>query len=186
MPVAFVVLLLVASAAAQSRTMDPQTSFFTVHVSKSGVFSAFGHGHEIRAPLAAGQIHESEPANVELEVDARQLKVLDPDTSAQDRAEIQQTMLGPKVLDSGRYPQIQFHSTAIEKKGPDHWQVRGDLTLHGQTRPVTVEVTRHNDRYDGSASLRQSDFGITPVRVAGGTVKVKNEVQVEFEMRMKD
>ncbi len=183
--VALTASLLAVSMAAQSRTMDPQSSFFTVHVSKSGVFSAFGHGHEIRAPLAAGTIQDSEPAGVDLEVDARQLRVLDPDAPARDRAEIQQTMLGPKVLDSDRFPQIRFHATKVEKNGSDHWQVRGELTLHGQTRPVSVDVTRHGDRYDGSANLRQTDFGITPVRVAGGTVKVKNEVQVEFEIRMK-
>jgi len=39
-------------------------------------------------------------------------------------------------------------------------------------------------RYRGSATLKQTDFGITPVTVAGGTVKVKNEVKVEFDIAL--
>jgi polyisoprenoid-binding protein YceI len=60
--------------------------------------------------------------------------------------------------------------------------VHGELTLHGETRPVRVTVEGQNGRYHGSAELRQKDFGITPVTVAGGTVKVKNEVRVEFDV----
>ena len=37
-------------------------------------------------------------------------------------------------------------------------------------------------RYIGSTHLKQTDFGITPVRIAGGTVKVKDEVEMSFEI----
>ncbi len=63
-----------------------------------------------------------------------------------------------------------------------HWTVRGDVTLHGQTRPVAVDVTGKDGRYRGSATLKQRDFGITPIRLGGGTVSVKDEVRVEFEI----
>ncbi len=178
-------LLLSGSAAAQTLAIDPAHSSFTVHVFKAGMFSAFGHAHEIRAPLSAGLIHEGEPASVEVEIDAHLLKVVDPDLSSKDRAEVQETMLGPKVLDNARFPRIRFRSTAVEKKGIDHWQVLGELMLHGQTKLVVVDVERHGDRYDGSANLLQTDFGITPIRIAGGTVKVRNEIQVEFDIALK-
>jgi hypothetical protein len=55
--------------------------------------------------------------------------------------------------------------------------VQGDLTLHGQTHPVTVDVSRQEERYRGAVRLRQSEFGITPVTVAGGTIKVKDEIR---------
>ena len=58
--------------------------------------------------------------------------------------------------------------------------MRGNLTLHGQTRPVMVDVALRDGRHEGSARLKQRDFGITPVSIAGGTVKVKDEVKVEF------
>jgi hypothetical protein len=56
--------------------------------------------------------------------------------------------------------------------------------LHGQERLIAVEVTLEGDRYRGSARLKQTDFGITPVTVAGGTVKVKDEVKIEFEIAL--
>lgn len=172
--------------AAQTRAMDPERSFFTVRVFKAGLFSALGHEHDVRAPLSEGTVQEGEAASVQLRVDARQLKVVDPDRPEKERAEVQETMLGPNVLDSGRFPEIRFRSTAVEKKGAEHWQVRGELVLHGQTRPVVVDVERDKGRYRGAATLKQTDFGITPVRVGGGTVKVKDEVRVKFEIGLKE
>jgi hypothetical protein len=45
---------------------------------------------------------------------------------------------------------------------------------------VKVRVEGQNGRYRGIADLKQKDFGITPVTVAGGAVKVKNELRIEF------
>ena len=60
--------------------------------------------------------------------------------------------------------------------------MRGDLTLHGKKQPVTVEVSLESGHYRGSASIKQSDFGIEPIRIAGGTVKVKDELKIEFDI----
>jgi polyisoprenoid-binding protein YceI len=62
--------------------------------------------------------------------------------------------------------------------------VEGKLTLHGETRPVSVEVRESEGRYMGTARLKQSDFGIKPVKVAGGTVRVKDEVKIEFAIQL--
>src|SRR6266446_6307969 len=78
--------------------------------------------------------------SVELVVDARHMRVMDKDVSEKDRAEIQETMLGAKVLDAAQFPEIRFHAAAVERASECGWTVRGDLTLHGQTRPVKVEV----------------------------------------------
>ena len=91
-------------------------------------------------------------------------------------------MEGPQVLDSSRFTEISFRSTAIEKMGADHWTVPGNLTLRGQTRPAVVDVVLRDGHYRGSATLKQRDFGITPVSIAGGTVKVKDEVKIEFDV----
>jgi hypothetical protein len=92
------------------------------------------------------------------------------------------TMLGPKVLDSENFREIRFHSTEVNRHSNNQWTVHGDLTVHGQTRPVQAEVERQNGGYRGSAELRHKNFGITPVSVAGGSVKVKDEVRIEFEI----
>jgi polyisoprenoid-binding protein YceI len=170
-----------AADIAPAREIDIHKSVMTVRVFKAGLFSAFGHEHEISAPIQHGTFNEGQPS-VELAVDARQMRVMDKDVSEKDRAEIQETMLGPKVLDSGQFPEIRFRSTAVERSAEGRWMVRGELTLHGQTRPVKVEVQGENGHYRGTAELKQRDFGIEPISVGGGAVKVKNELRVEFEI----
>lgn len=171
------------AAAPATREMDLARSTMTVHVSKAGLFSAFGHNHQVRAPIAKGSFDEStdSPA-VELQVDARKLEVQDPDASEKDRTEVQKTMLGPEVLDSAKFPEIRFRSMSMDKTGEGKWRVHGDLTLHGETHPVLVEVTGAAGHYRGSAAFKQTQFGIKPVSVAGGSIKVKDEVRVEFEI----
>jgi hypothetical protein len=170
------------AAQSEVRSIDVRRSVLKIRVFKSGLFSAFAHNHEIEAPIAQGRVELSESPSVTLLVDARKLRVLDPGLSADKRVEVQKTMDGPQVLDSSRFPEISFRSTAIEKMGADHWTVRGNLTLHGQTRPVAVQVALRDGDYRGSATLKQRDFGIAPVSIAGGTVKVKDEVKIEFDI----
>ena len=114
-----------------------------------------------------------------------QERAIDPELSPGKREEVQKTMQGPEVLDTKRFSDISFQSNTIHKKDDQHWLVRGDLTLHGQTAPVEIEVERKDGHYQGSAKLRQRAFGITPVAVAGGTVKVKDEVKIEFDIALK-
>ena len=153
----------------------------TVRVFKAGFFSGFAHDHEIRAPIEEGSFDQGNPS-VQLKVDARKLRVADKDVSDKDRAEIQQTMLGPKVLDSETFPEIRFRSTRVERITDRKWLVHGQLSVHGQTRPVSIDVMEQNGRYRGIAELKQKEFGINPISLAGGTVKVKNELRVEFDI----
>lgn len=175
--------LLLVAAPSQKRAIDVHHSTLKVFVYKSGLFSAFGHNHEIAAPIETGWV-SLEPAGVEFRVAACKLRVLDPDVSADERAKVQKTMEGPEVLDCARFSEIRFQSTSVEKTGADQWTVRGNLSLHGQSRPVSVAVKRQGGRYRGSARVKQRDFGMTPVSVAGGTVKVKDEVKIEFEIQL--
>jgi polyisoprenoid-binding protein YceI len=169
------------AAQASSKPIDTDKSVMSVHVYKSGVFSAFGHEHDISAPIVEGAIDEETPSAT-LRVDGRRMKVTDRDISDDDRAKVQDTMLGPQVLDSAKFPYISFHSTQIDRLGDGKWLVHGDLSLHGQTRPVLVQVEGQSGHYQGSAELKQKDFGITPVSAGGGSVKVKNEVRVRFDV----
>jgi polyisoprenoid-binding protein YceI len=91
-------------------------------------------------------------------------------------------MLGPEVLDVRRFPDITFASTAIEPAGSDRWTVMGSLMLHGHTRVVTFSVARLNGRYRGDVAIKQRDFGIEPITIAGGTVKVKDEVKIQLDL----
>ena len=177
------VLLLANLAAGQSWRIDAQRSTMTVKVGKSGLFSSFGHNHEIRAPISDGAVHTSSPASVELRLDARRMQVIDPDLSAKDRAEVQKTMLSAAVLDSERFPEIRFVSRSVATASSvDGYRLDGELTLHGATRPLVVWVEHRKGHYIGSATVKQSNFGIKPVAVAGGTVKVKDAVEIVFDI----
>jgi polyisoprenoid-binding protein YceI len=175
-------LVCVLNVAAQQHNIDTQRSTLTIHVGKSGMFSGLGHEHEVRAPIHSGTADTGSHPAVEIRVDARELRVIDKDASDKDRAEVQRTMLGPEVLDSADHPDIVFKSTSAETNGQGRWTLRGNLTLHGQTRPITVNVTLKADRYTGEATLKQTDFGIKPPGKAG--VRAKDEVTIEFDARL--
>ena len=78
----------------------------------------------------------------------------------------------PTFFDTARFPVATFKSTKVEKgKAMDRLQVTGELSLHGVTRPVTLEVTvikiGTNVRtgvptigFDAMTTLKRSDFGL--------------------------
>lgn len=164
-------------------TAPPKTphSLISVHVHKSGLFSAFAHDHVITAPIASGAI-DAKAMTVRITVMTKLMKVVDPGISEKERAEIQETMLGPKVLDVEKYPEIRFTSSRVESLGAQRYRVTGKLELHGSSRELNFEVTGGPEQYQGKTRLKQTEFGIEPVAVAGGTVKVKNELEIEFNV----
>ncbi len=153
-----------------------------MYVYRSGLFAFAADNHEIRAPIASGSINES-ARSVELRVDARQLEVLDPQLSAEKRRQVQERMLGQDVLDGNRFPDIKFESGSLDFNKSNDSTLNGSLVLHGQTHAIAVRVTKLNERhFFGSATLRQSDFGITPIVLAGGTVRVKDQIKLNFDI----
>lgn len=177
------ILLSTVVARTQARNIDPDKSTMTVHVSKAGVFAAAGHDHEITAPIADGKVNTN-PPQVELRVNAKAMKVRDPNASEDDRAKVQKTMSGPEVLDVERYPEIVFECGRAEPAGERSWKLTGSLTLHGEKRPVSVSVHEKDGHYVGTSVFKQSEFGIKPIKVAGGTIRVKDEVRIEFDIQL--
>jgi polyisoprenoid-binding protein YceI len=146
------------------------------------LFSGLADNHDVEAPIVEGTIDEG-ASRVKFVIDARQMKALDPQLSTDKRRQVQERMLGPEVLDSSRFPRISFESTSVEPAGQDELLVKGKLSLHGVNRPVIAKVRKENGRYLGSCTLKQKDFGMTPISIAGGTVKVKDELKIEFDIR---
>jgi polyisoprenoid-binding protein YceI len=77
----------------------------------------------------------------------------------------------------------------LRRSGPDPYSARaiGDLTLHGETQKNIwlngeVSVTADGLRAKGDFTLKQSDYKIKLVSVAGGTLKIKNEVRGAFDI----
>lgn len=166
---------------AQPQAPASRRSNITIHVGKSGLFSGFAHAHTISAPIATAAI-DPKSKTATITVLTREMKVLDPGVSEKDRAEIQATMLGPKVLDTQKFPEIRFTSTRIGQTAPQRFRVIGNLQLHGETRRLEFPVSGTPEHYAGKTTLKQSDFGIQPISLAGGMIKVKDEVEIEFDV----
>ena len=78
----------------------------------------------------------------------------------------------PDFFDAAQFPTATFKSTKVEAVGPKALKVSGDLTLHGVTKPVVLDVTinqvgpypmggRPAAGFDATTTLKRSDFGIT-------------------------
>jgi polyisoprenoid-binding protein YceI len=191
--VAIAAAALSSDAATRALTIDPGRSRATIAVGKGGALSfAAGHTHEVVAPTMSGVINldavDLTASRVRLTIDAAGLRVTGKGEPAKDVPEIQRVMLSDKVLDVGRYPTITFESTGLTVDKRDGTAVdasiAGQLTLHGVTRslnlPVHIELTT-NDTVTARGQLRvkQTDYGMTPVTVAG-VVKVKDMLDVDF------
>jgi polyisoprenoid-binding protein YceI len=167
------------------RSFDLAQSKMTVYVYKQGLFAFAADNHVINAPIAAGT-YDQDTKKVALRVDAAKMRVLDPQMPSGRRDRVQANMVGPDVLDAGRYPTISFRSTATDPTSGGQLKVSGKLTLHGQTHPVSLRVAKLSaSHFTGSTTLKQTDFGITPIRIAGGAVRVKDEVKITFDVVLK-
>ncbi|HXZ81153.1 MAG TPA: YceI family protein, partial [Terriglobales bacterium] len=142
----FVVVLLLAanSLFAAPRAIDTERSTITIRVFKSGLFSAFADNHDISGTIASGRL-DQDARKVELTIRSADLKVIDLSLDPAKRQEVQTRMVGPEVLDVEHYPEIRFTSRSVEPRGDSgdkrEWLVQGELTLHGQTRPLSLHVT---------------------------------------------
>ncbi len=199
-----VVALAVAMAAPAARAAGwealPAGSHIVVHVYKKGVFSAFAHDHEfeVRQWRATADIPDGDPAStsVEIVLSASSLHDRQPRLSESDRRKVDAQAAGPEVLDAANHPQIEFRSQHVAlDSGPgdrrEHVRgtLQGTLTLRGRAVPTDVvfEAERDSDawRVRGRARVKQSKFGIEPFSGFGGTVGVKDELEIEIALLLR-
>ena len=173
----------------------PGQGYFRIHVGTAGLFGAFAHDHSIEARKIVGcaTIDSKDVAHssVKLEFPTADIRVIDPKESEKDRAEVQKTMES-QVLRISEYPRVTFASTGVERVAgaADRFRVRGNLTIRGKTLPVVIPVTltrlaNGTYRAAGEYKFKQSSFLIKPIQLGGGTVKVKDEVETQFELDLK-
>jgi polyisoprenoid-binding protein YceI len=174
-------------------TLVADASRVTIEVGKTGMLSFAGHAHEILAPGVSGKVtvDEADPSrsSVSLEFRTASLRVNPAGEPPRDVPQVQEVMLGPRVLDAARFPIVSFRSSRVvvvtRAADSSDLRVEGAMTLHGVTRKLTLplRVTLAPDgtlTARGSLSIRQTDYGIQPVTAAGGSVRVKDELDVRF------
>jgi polyisoprenoid-binding protein YceI len=175
-------LPLLAQDKSRERAVDTQRSTITIHVGKSGMLSAAAHDHTIIAPISSGTVRESTASHIEFTIETAKMTVTpDPKIDAKDQATIQ-THMEDMVLETKKYPEIAFRSSRIERIADGQWKVDGDLSLHGVTKPVSLNVKLSGDSWSTRTVLKQTDFGIKPISIGGGMIKVKDEVEIDFQI----
>jgi polyisoprenoid-binding protein YceI len=177
---------------------DTRVSQFTVQVFAGGLLSAFGHSPTIAIRDFAGEA-QVDPEHVahsslRITIKAQSLAVRD-DVSDKDRREIERVMQ-EEILESSTYPEIVYECSniAATQSGEGQYSATldGNLTMHGITRSqgvtARVAVIRDSLRAFGNFSILQSDYELRLVTIAGGALKVKDELKFSFNIlaRRKD
>jgi len=94
-------------------------------------------------------------------------------------------------LEVEKYPTMSFKSTRIEPAGQDRFTLTGDLTIKGNTRPVTLAVVKygefndpamgHRIGYAAEGQINRQDFGMRFEAMLDGKFIVSNEIQINIE-----
>ncbi|MGD0268416.1 MAG: YceI family protein [Candidatus Sulfotelmatobacter sp.] len=182
----------IPSATTVRYLIDAKKSKFTVRAFATGMLSAFGHSPTIAIPDFEGEIRLNaeavEQSSLRLVIHSASLNVTD-DISDKDRNEINRAM-HQDVLESDSFPDIVYEASSVSanKTGEGQYSLtlNGELSLHGITRSqrISARVWLDGDtlRVAGDFSVRQSDYEIKPVSAAGGTIKLKDELKLSFDI----
>ncbi|MBL38331.1 MAG: hypothetical protein CMP07_07965 [Xanthomonadales bacterium] len=185
-------------AAERVYRVDTAASELRIRVDPEGAMARLGHSHIIGGSVLSGMVvlgdgHRS--ARLDLRLDASALEVDRPQWRAEaglkaelDEAAISGTrdnMLGERVLDAKRHPEIAIRSIGVE--GPA-WlpDVTVRIRVRGQVRevvvPVAVKLAGTRLTASGMLDLLQSDFGIEPFSTAGGALRVSDRMRIRFRI----
>jgi polyisoprenoid-binding protein YceI len=182
----------IAKDAATSYVVDAGRSRFQGKAFATGLFAGFGHNPVIAIRGFTGEARFSaqapEQSSLQIAMDAGSLAIAG-DANEKDRQEMDRTMK-QDVLETDRYPEIRFEGSGTDATkiadGMYRIVLAGRLTLHGVKGdvkvPCNVTVGDNSLRANGEFSIRQTDFQIKLVSVAGGTLKLKDELKFTFDI----
>ena len=174
------------SLSAGTHTLGPENGTLSVRTGRTG--AAAKAGHDLLIHVAAWQAtlevgEDPAQTSIVLDVDSTSLRVREGTGGMQplgrdDKASIE-TTIDDEVL---KGQAISFRSTAVEAAAGGRLNVRGELTLVGETRPVAFDlVVGDGGTLSGTVVVNQTEWGITPYSTLFGTLKVADEVEVEFD-----
>ncbi len=174
-----------------THSIGPENGRLTISTYKAGMGAKVGHDLVLEARRWSGtvQANADDPSScsVQVAIDARSFEVIQASggvkaLSDKDSADIRKNM-DDKVLQTSKFPEITFRSTQVT---PD--AIAGDLTIVGNTRPVTLDLTVLNGgsgtTLTGRTTVTQSEFGIKPFSAMMGALKVKDDVDMQVELTL--
>jgi polyisoprenoid-binding protein YceI len=170
--------------------VDTRASQFTVQAFASGLAAAVAHSPKIairdwdgEARFTPGTLGD---ASIRIRVKADSLEVLD-EMRDSDRRELHRVM-NQEVLESSIFPEILFESSDVkaDRQKDDLYRlnVHGMLQLHGvandHTFAAQVAIGVDSARAYGEFTMLQTDYGIRIASVAGGTLRLQDELKFSF------
>jgi polyisoprenoid-binding protein YceI len=163
--------------------LDPyhtQVEFSAKHL---GMMTVRGHFAEVSATADIDADHP----------DASSVEVVIQTASIRTNHEVRDNDLrSSNFLEVDKYPTMTFKSTGIQPAGQDQWDLAGDLTIKGNTRPVTLRVSKygefndpgmmgHRIAYSAQTKIDRRDFGLTFNMLLDGRWVVSDEIQISIE-----
>jgi polyisoprenoid-binding protein YceI len=172
--------------------IDSRASRFTVQAFATGLLARMGHNPIIGIRDFSGEMQfnpdKLEAGGFRLAIKSASLSVQN-DISDKDLREIERLM-NQEVLETAKFPEIVYEASSISVTKMAEMlcsaTLNGKLTMHGVTRNQTIAVRvallGSMLRASGDFSLEQTDYNIKLVSVAGGALKLKDELKFSFEM----
>lgn len=170
--------------------MDAKASQFIVHAFATGLIAVTAHNPKFAIRDFAGEAaflpETLGEASLRIRIKASSLDIMD-DVSADDRREIERVMFH-EVLESPTFPEIAFESAQISANKVSQnlfrAKISGSLNLHGISRPhsfdAQVVVGEDTLRGYGDFTVKQTNHNIKIASVAGGTLKMKDDLRISF------
>jgi polyisoprenoid-binding protein YceI len=181
-------LVSAASLAAETYTIRPEPGAkFTLEVHKTGLMS--GKVHVFEYERYEGQLDldaaRPEAAKIELTIAAASIVCRDTWVDEKDRKKI--TALALETMQHANHPEMSFVSTAIARRSDGTFDVTGNLTLKGITKPSKIAVTMKQDGvawvFTGKSTVLRKDYKINPpAPVPFGIIGNKQEMPVAFTL----
>jgi polyisoprenoid-binding protein YceI len=172
--------------------IDSRASRFTVQAFATGMLARMGHNPTIGIRDFSGEMKfdpdKLQAGGFHLVIKTASLSVQD-DINDKDLREIERLM-HKEVLDTAKFPEIVYDASGVSvaKMADTLYSatLNGNLTMHGVTRSQTIPVRVASFgtmlRASGDFSLEQTDYNIKLVSVAGGALKLKDELKFSFEI----
>ena len=163
--------------------LDPDHAALHFRINHLGFSTFIGRFERFGASL---DFDEADPASARVEalIDMTSLDVANDDFA--------ETLLGPQWFEAAEFPQARFVSTAVTVTGDNAGTLTGDLTLHGETHPVTLDIVFNGggrDRLRGGAYIAGFSARGMISRAAFGVDRfsglIADEVEIEIEAEFK-
>jgi len=176
-----------ALAGTTTYKIDPRHSSANFAVTHLMISTVRGEFHSVNGTVVVDD-SDITKSSVDVTIDASTVDTREPDRD--------KDLKSPNFFDVAKYPTLTFKSTKVENAGNGKLKVTGDLTLHGVTKSVVLDVTApklpikdpwglQRTAASGTAKINRQDFGMNYSKTLdNGGLVVSNDVDITLDVEM--